>query len=197
MNELKPWLVSKLEFAKVARVSPPAVTYLSRGKLSGAMVGRAIDLNHPDVQEYLKSRAGVPTRQKPKRIEKVEEEPVEEEQVEEEQVEEEPVEEAPPPTQVRRAATPREQAQTAAMHLRLAEQTGLLVSRGLVDQVFRDIQEVFSDLLKTRSAVLALAVCRELQKMESIPAVELVVKKCFTEMLNDLVTKVADDVKNF
>jgi len=58
----EPILVSKREFARRAGVKPPSISQAIRGKLlKEALVGKKININHPDAVAYLaKKKRGVP-----------------------------------------------------------------------------------------------------------------------------------------
>lgn len=46
-------LVSKSEFARLAGVTPAAVTKAANGPLKAAVIGKKLDINHPDAAKYL------------------------------------------------------------------------------------------------------------------------------------------------
>lgn len=71
-------LVSKKEISERAKVSQTSITKACKGVLKAALVGDRLDLNHPDVKEYIELKstgskrrhskskgAGAPTKRKP------------------------------------------------------------------------------------------------------------------------------------
>ena len=54
-------LVTRSELARVAGVSPAAITKACKGGLLAACVGKRVDLDHPSVVEYLEKKGVTPT----------------------------------------------------------------------------------------------------------------------------------------
>lgn len=50
-------LIGRTEFAKLAKVSPPAVTKACESSLQPAVIGKRIDLDHPAAKLYLEKKA--------------------------------------------------------------------------------------------------------------------------------------------
>ncbi len=55
-------LISRADFSKQAGVSRPAVTKACAGALKAAVVGKSIDIDHPDAVAYIKSKHGKKTK---------------------------------------------------------------------------------------------------------------------------------------
>jgi len=53
-------LVTRSELARIAAVSPAAVTKACKAQLSDALVGRRVDLCAPSVQQYLRDHGAEP-----------------------------------------------------------------------------------------------------------------------------------------
>lgn len=104
------------------------------------------------------------------------------------------------PTQQDVVATsqdPSGQIKTAALHLKIAEQTKLLISRDLVSRCFGRIRIVFADFVDSHSSAIALSICRATKTMDRVDDVEEIIRKKNAQIIADLTKAVEDEIRNF
>lgn len=168
-------LITRAEFAAMVGVTRPAITKaVNSGALKFAFADGKIDIEHPDAVEYIEShtrgkRPTNPTAPTP------------------------PVARAEP----QKTSSTHQAAKTASAHLKLAEQTKLLVRRDFVDRLFNKISLTWESMLTTGASALALNICRELNNINQIDSVEKIIREHLEGAIAETCKEVNDEIENF
>ena len=171
-------LLTRSKFAALAGVTKAAITKaVNSGSIAAALVDNKTDIEHPDAAKYLDShtrgkRSKNPVAPKPRHTPSSAEQPS-------------------------ASPTPHQAAKTASAHLKLAEQTKLLIRRDLVDRLFDKISSTWEAMISTGASVLALEICRELDNMNKIDAIEKIIKEHLENTISNTCKEAKGEIENF
>ena len=146
----KKKLVRKSEFAKLCGVSPALISVHSKNRLKKAIKQNKVDVNHPDAQEYIRSRAGAAGGERTSALAKST-------AAAETMLAENPKVERPP-------AAP-----SAPKQLKT---TVDLVERAIVDMTFDSVSGLLREYSTSKASNLALEICKALNNLAAIPVIE-------------------------